>query len=352
MRLSGWQRIGVVASVVWALYGAYWGNELGLHEGHWAEIQEDICAAEPHGDLNAWEQQFNKDWEAATQYHWYYAAFVGLVPIPLAWLTAFGAIRLIRWIQTGFNPSARQIVKRRATNDRISFEPFFHSFVEWFGGTVLQEAPEGKTADYLFKKYNVIAELKTMLEDSTFPMNEKVKIIISEWMTTYHRFPTHTSKGGNVVIELGSTEPEIARKWINLLRQQIERLVSAANSQIADTKRRENLPDARGILLISNTSNLYHNDPKGFGLILGNLLSKVDSKGALRYPDIQGAVYFSSKDVKSVNEDMYFWCPLQMKRTPDEDVSDIVAFQRDLQQGWYRFITEATGTKIRQHWTD
>lgn len=104
--------------------------------------------------------------------------------------------------------------------------------------------------------------------------------------------------------------------------------------------------------MISNTSNTYHNDPVGFRLILGNLLSKRDPRGALRYPHIQGAVFFSWKDVKSLKEDMYFWAPLQMKQTPDEDVSDIINFQRDLQQGWYRFITEATGTEIRQHYKD
>lgn len=233
-----------------------------------------------------------------------------------------------------------------------SFEIFFQSFVEWFGGTVLKEASVGKTADYLFAHYGVVAELKTLLEDSTSEMDEKVKNIFDAWVAESNRLPTHTVEGVKFIIELRTVEPEIARKWINLLKQQIERLVKDANSQIADTKRRENLPSARGILLISNTSNTFHNDPIGFRLILGNLLRKRDPQGALRYPHIQGAVFFSSKDVKSLKEDMYFWAPLQMKQSANEDVSDIIKFQRDLQKGWYRFITEATGTEIRQHYRD
>ena len=233
-----------------------------------------------------------------------------------------------------------------------SFELFFQRFVEWFGGKVLPAAPVGKTADYLFAKYNVIAELKTLLVDSTSEMDEKVEKIFKAWVAESKRLPTHTVKDDKFIIELRSVEPEIARKWINLLRQQVERLVHDASSQIADTKYRENLPDARGILLICNTSNSYHNDPEGFRLILGNLLRKRDSSGALRFPHIQGSVYFSWMDVRSVNEDMYFWTPLQMKQTPEEDVSDIITFQRELQQGWYQFITETTGTQIRQHWKD
>jgi hypothetical protein len=211
-----------------------------------------------------------------------------------------------------------------------SFEIFFRSFVEWFGGTVLiKEAPVGKTADYLFMQYSVIAELKTLLEDSTSEMNERVKKMIVSWMAESDSLPTHTIEDGKIIFELRSVEVDIAYKWVDHLRQQVERLVKEANSQIAETKRRENLPNARGILLIHNTSNTYHNDPRGYRDILGSLLKKHDPHGSLRYPHIQGAVYFS-KDVKSVKENMPFWTPLQMKQAPDEDVSDIIKFQRDL----------------------
>ena len=213
------------------------------------------------------------------------------------------------------------------------FEISFQTFVKRFGGTVLEEAPVGKTADYLFVQYNVVAELKTLLEDGKPDMDEKVKKIINAWMAESDSLPTHTMEDGKIIFALQSVEADIARKWVGRLRQQVERLVKDANSQIADTKCRQNLPHARGILLIHNTSNTYHNDPRGYRDILGSLLKKHDPHGALRYPHLQGAVFFS-KDVTSVKEDMYFWSPLQMKRTPDEDVSDIKKFQRDLQQGF------------------
>ena len=39
------------------------------------------------------------------------------------------------------------------------FETIFHDFVTAFGGEVLPEADHGHTADYFFRKRNIIAEL-------------------------------------------------------------------------------------------------------------------------------------------------------------------------------------------------
>ena len=45
-----------------------------------------------------------------------------------------------------------------------TFEGIFHDFVNDFGGEVLPEAQDGCTADYLFRKQNVIAELKGLAD--------------------------------------------------------------------------------------------------------------------------------------------------------------------------------------------
>jgi len=47
---------------------------------------------------------------------------------------------------------------------KTNFEPVFRSFAEGFGA----ECPEdgkNRSADYFFKQYNVIAELKCLVED-------------------------------------------------------------------------------------------------------------------------------------------------------------------------------------------
>jgi uncharacterized membrane protein len=102
MRLNGWQRIGIVASVIWIFVGGFWGNNIGIHEGDWAINLYRVCLdANPNG----WDEctkTFDSNYVAAVQYHWYYAAFLAFVPIPLAWLIAWGLISLARWIRRGF----------------------------------------------------------------------------------------------------------------------------------------------------------------------------------------------------------------------------------------------------------
>jgi len=110
---------------LWALYGAYLGNEYGLHQGDWTTFVYESCidsaqqravndqyskpAQEQHAiDNAACEQSRDRDWRASIQYHWQYAAFVGLVPIPLGWLFVYGVIKLVRWISDGFKSSENQ----------------------------------------------------------------------------------------------------------------------------------------------------------------------------------------------------------------------------------------------------
>jgi hypothetical protein len=43
MRLGGWQRIGIVAAIIWVFVGGFWGNSIGLHEGDWARNVLSTC---------------------------------------------------------------------------------------------------------------------------------------------------------------------------------------------------------------------------------------------------------------------------------------------------------------------
>jgi hypothetical protein len=233
---------------------------------------------------------------------------------------------------------------------RKEFENFFQGLVRSLGGVVLDEAEEGRTADFKFIEDNVIAELKTMFVDTSDETNKKVVTVVGEWIRKNGRMPSGTIIEGNQVFyQLATIEPEIAQKWLNILRQYAERQVKDANAQIAETKVRESMPTARGVLFICNPNNTYHNDPESYRQLLGNILRKRRQDGSLRYPHIQGVVYFSTNEVKSAREDGYFWTPLQMQARPDEDISDIVAFQRKMRDGFYKYITDTLGIEIRQH---
>jgi hypothetical protein len=60
MRLNGWQRIGLVTSIVWFIAGGLWGNKIALDEaGARTSLQLDACVAENkrrHGEYGPHEQ--------------------------------------------------------------------------------------------------------------------------------------------------------------------------------------------------------------------------------------------------------------------------------------------------------
>ena len=72
MRLSGWHRIGIVASCLWAPYGAVYGSQLGVDGGL------DIIGVRT------------------------LMAFYAFVPVIAGWVSVYVAVWTIRWIWRGF----------------------------------------------------------------------------------------------------------------------------------------------------------------------------------------------------------------------------------------------------------
>ena len=72
MRLNGWQRIGVVAFVVWLPHGAMYGCQLGIAGGGSAE--------EIHALM----------------------AFYAFAPVVAGWIVLWVASCSVRWVWSGF----------------------------------------------------------------------------------------------------------------------------------------------------------------------------------------------------------------------------------------------------------
>ncbi|HWY22881.1 MAG TPA: hypothetical protein VNX26_16755 [Candidatus Acidoferrum sp.] len=230
-----------------------------------------------------------------------------------------------------------------------AFESFFHEFVRDFGGDVLPEAREGSTADYFFRNQDIIAELKTLTVDQTNDIDRKLTPKVLEWIRKNGQISSGLIQGRKHFVAFKDMPAEIQIFWLGLLKAAVEPLIRDANRQIRDTKLRMNLRSAKGMMLIANGSNFYHDHPDSFRRLIAEVLRKRTPAGDLRFPHINGAVYFSFDDVKSRDERMYFWANLQMKQAPDEDTSPIATFQAELQQGWYKYIQKFTGIEVRQH---
>jgi len=102
MRLNGWQRFGVVLTVAWVPVGFFWGNSIGIHEGDWVVRNLEVCFSS-HDDWKPCEATFNAQWGPATANHWWYAAVMVFLPVPVLSI-GWAIVRVGRWVRAGFAP--------------------------------------------------------------------------------------------------------------------------------------------------------------------------------------------------------------------------------------------------------
>ena len=114
MKIGGWQRIGIVASVLWVFVGGFIGNKEALDEaGARTASQLDSCVAankRRSGEDGPYEQvwtpcknQFSANFRRNAEGHWWVVLAVALIPIPIAWLLGWILIATTRWIRAGFS---------------------------------------------------------------------------------------------------------------------------------------------------------------------------------------------------------------------------------------------------------
>lgn len=114
MRLSGWQRIGVVVSILWFFVGGFIGNKAALDEaGRRTTTQFDNCVAANKrllGEYGPYDQVWTPCWQQHTADfmrnaggHWWIALAVALIPLPIGWLLGWLLVAIGRWIRSGFS---------------------------------------------------------------------------------------------------------------------------------------------------------------------------------------------------------------------------------------------------------
>jgi hypothetical protein len=104
MQLNGWQRLGVIASIIWIIFAVM--NHLGNHDKLAISIynsQFNACTIE-NMDVCSAAAQKNilenlKYWDAEKVD----MALSVLIPLFLAWISAYLAVFLVRWVRSGFS---------------------------------------------------------------------------------------------------------------------------------------------------------------------------------------------------------------------------------------------------------
>ena len=105
MRLNGWQRIGIVASVIWAI-----GAPIYLDTAAQRDAMEQFdqthkaCLDNPRNDFDVCFRRASAAADSVPRYPLLSAngVFVALVPVALGWLVACALVYVGRWIRAGF----------------------------------------------------------------------------------------------------------------------------------------------------------------------------------------------------------------------------------------------------------
>jgi hypothetical protein len=117
-RLSGWQRVGIMLSVVWAIGAAIY-ETYAMEDRYNAAFSAayrpvyDRCRDTQDRELKALgrpngidcAEEAGRVASAVPQQSAWSAAIAVFVPIPIGWLFAYALIGLVRWIRRGFSQS-------------------------------------------------------------------------------------------------------------------------------------------------------------------------------------------------------------------------------------------------------
>jgi len=117
-----------------------------------------------------------------------------------------------------------------------------------------QGSPTFDNADYWFKKYNVIAELKCLIEDKgqDRKINEKIQNIFDKHL--YVKKPKIVAFGTNT-INSSDISKQCEKDVAEVYRRPLQGVMKKANKQIRETKVNLKVEDAHGLLIIINDKN-------------------------------------------------------------------------------------------------
>lgn len=107
VKLSGWRRIGIIASVVWILCAGIYtlkvADDTLITTASGFTLR---CEQMPDGSLqgSAKCDELPTDYLAKMKYEpWIESAIVAFVPVPLGWGFVYLVLFLARWVKRGFS---------------------------------------------------------------------------------------------------------------------------------------------------------------------------------------------------------------------------------------------------------
>jgi hypothetical protein len=171
-------------------------------------------------------------------------------------------------------------------------DPFVRSFGGELVGDVLGEAPNlPKNADYLFRRFNVIAELKS-LEVGSFgeSFQKKMSELVESWANRGLVMVYGTQR-----LDLDRLPAPCQQDVLSVIAKPLQNnVLRQANRQIRSTKEALGLPDAKGILMIASDGN-EDLKPQDVLFFCSRILWRERPEKEVQFPDIGAVVYFNPR---------------------------------------------------------
>jgi hypothetical protein len=220
-------------------------------------------------------------------------------------------------------------------------------FVKEAGGELVSEIVGNKTpppnADYLFRRYNVIAELKS-LQDETFgePLRKKLGARMAGWLER-----SNIIARGRNRIDSRHFAPECQREMADLIAAHLQNnVVKAANRQIGSTKQILKMPDAKGLLWVASDGDTGL-QPLDVLSHLARILQKRGEDGSPQYSNIHALAYFN---------------PRMLVRLPGSELPAMIWFSgprdnedqqlrlclTELHEAWPKYVARAQGIEVKR----
>lgn len=200
---------------------------------------------------------------------------------------------------------------------------------------LFQGAPSFNNADYLFKDYNIVAELKCLSKDMALDiaLQNKIELIVRK-----HLAESKIMVFGTRPITSGQLPQDCSKEIAEIYRKPIRDVMRKANKQIRETKFELHVESAHGLLILVNDNNTAI-DPDLIEWIIGETFRR-DS-----FRSIESVLYVTLNlfaTHQSINNDLLVW--IESSRSSDFKCPDY--FYKQLQDVIYKRWEDILGKEI------
>jgi len=227
-----------------------------------------------------------------------------------------------------------------------SLESIVDPFVIRVGGQRVSEIVGNqnpkKNADYLFRRHQVIAELKS-LQAGSFEesFQRKLTSLMTRWQEQRKLIVF-----GRTMVSSSRLPPECRDEMFAAMSESLQKhVVAAANAQIKSTKELLDLPEARGLLWVASDGNEFL-QPNVVWYLLHRILQKKKPDGSPAYSSIHGLAYFSPRmlaKIPGIQMPVILWLTGYRQRD-----SQVEACLKELSDEWPRYVSWAQGVRIEE----